>query len=209
MYKKKINAFLSSGMSNIFYILSVLVAIVLLFIAFPFLVAISDGKLEESIFRESFLTVLSNMDEDAFIIKLMQQPIIIRIPLLAVFFFFAPFLKFTIYTMGVFNIRTIMYVILTPIFLFFCWRNVVKSFLYSLYNKSNIQFVSLIVVLFSVCLGVFSLQIRHKTILMPFIYMLAAHGFYLPKTKYNILITTLSTVVFLIIVFVQFVFVAI
>jgi hypothetical protein len=206
LYKKKINTFLSSGLSNIFYISSILVIIAMFFIILPFLVAISGGKLEESIFRESFLTVLSNMDEDAFIVKLMQLPVIMRIPLLAVFFFFAPFLNFKIYTIGVFNIRTIMYGILTPVFLFFCWYNVVKSLLYSLYNKSNIQFVSLVVILFSVCLGIFSLQVRHKTILMPFIYILTAYGFYLPKTKYNVIITVLSTVIFSIIVFVQLMF---
>lgn len=161
----------------------VVVSIIFFFCMLPLLLTFSDGKLETSLFRESFVDVLALQDEEATIVKLARLPILLRIPLLLLFFLFAPFFKPECYTDGIFNIRAIISGILSPIYLFFCWKYIIKSFFIGFFRKTTALPIIQIVFLCALALGTISLQIRHKTVLMPFLYMLVAYGYYLPKMK--------------------------
>ncbi len=160
----------------VYMILLFLFAVIFIF-SFPVLVSLSNGKLEESLFREGFASILMRMDEDATLLKIMALPKYLSIPLLSLFFLFSPFMSFKFYTLGYFNIRTILATTISPIMLIFCWKYILISFFASL-KKSKIYDISLIVILFAICLGTISLQARHKTILMPFLYIMTAYGYY-------------------------------
>jgi hypothetical protein len=200
---KSDHVFSSTVVSNFLFVLFIALTITVFFAMLPFLITISSGKLSASLFREDIIGVLTRMDADAFLLKLTKLPFLPRIILLGIFFFFAPFLKFRFYTLGVFNIRFIMMSLVAPVVLIFCWSNILKSSLFSISTpRNNIRYIFLIAVFIAICLGVFSLQSRHKTVLMPFLYILMASGKYLPRGRYLLFTTTCC----FIIVVVQFVF---
>jgi hypothetical protein len=203
LFKYKLNSLISSMViSNIFFALTIIIVTLVFLLSLPVLIRISDGKLTESLFRGEFIGILTRIDENATIVKLMRLPVLVRTPLLTIFFFFSPFLKLQAYTLGVFNVRNIMYATLTPL-LFFCyWRYVIKSTFFGVMYISNIRFIVAIAILFALGLGTFSLQGRHKTVLMPFLYILAAYGWYLPHKKYKF-ISAFGT---LCIIAIQFIF---
>ncbi|NDV60292.1 hypothetical protein [Bacteroides sp. 519] len=169
--------------ANLIYIITFIVFVSFFVLIMPFLIEISAGKFE-GLFRESYLRTLAQIDEDSTLVKLMLLPKIIGIPLLAAFFLFSPFLNFEIYTSGIFNLRYFLSTTLCALYLIFCWRYIFAGLLIS-FNKKNIQYVSLIILVYSLLLGTISLQFRHKTIMMPFLYILTAYGFYSCKSKFN------------------------
>jgi hypothetical protein len=202
--KYKLNHTLSSMVvSNLVFVLLIVLIIASFVFAFPLLITLSEGKLSASLFRGDIIRFFVRVDDDVFLLKLIKLPFLPRIILLGIFFFFAPFLKFQFYTLGVFNIRAIMTLLVTPLVLIFCWSNILKSSLFGISTpRNNIRYIFLISVFIAICLGIFSLQIRHKTVLMPFIYILMASGKYLPRGKYLLFITMCC----FIIVTIQFVF---
>lgn len=198
LFKEKIYGLFATKRQAFAICLLILLSCIICFkILFPFLILLSDGKLESSLFRESFVEVLAEQDEGATIVKLAQLPIWVRVPLLSLFFFFAPFLKFTCYTEGVFNIRTVMSGIISPVYLFFCWKYIIKSFFIGCIKKTEALTIIQIVLLFALALGTISLQIRHKTVIMPFLYILVAYGYHLPKSKNDRLFTFIATLIFI------------
>jgi hypothetical protein len=202
LIKYKMNRIFSSMVvANLLFALFIALLIAVSILTFPLLITISKGKLSTSFFREDLTSFLTQTD--SFLIRLMKLPFLLRIFLLGIFFFFTPFLKFQFYTLDIFNIRSIMMTFVTPIVLFFCWNNIFKSSLFSIYTpRNNIRFIFLIAVFIAICLGVFSLQFRHKTVLMPFLYILTASGKYLPRVRYY----CFTTICCFIVIAIQFVF---
>jgi hypothetical protein len=186
--KYKLNALIISPLlSNLIYFLFITIVVMFFFLSVPILVNITHGKLSASVFREDFLQMMANEGSDSTLMAFRKLPMIIRIPLFALYFFFAPFFKFIPFTLGIFNIRNILDMFLTPLILFFCWGYIIQSFLYGIFHNSHIRFFLLIAIMFAVCLGTFSIQARHKTILMPIIYILAGFGRYSPIKKYKLI----------------------
>ena len=165
----------------------------------PNIDSISNGKLSSGLFRAEFFDKLSVMDENAAILKLMTLPLILRTVTLTLFFYFLPFLNFNIFPLGVLNIRSLL-ISLSPIYMLFLWTPIFKTILNSIYEKRiNNKITSLIWVsiLFALSLGTISLQARHKTVLFPILYILAAYGWYLPSKKYNKISRIFTFLVFL------------
>jgi hypothetical protein len=186
--KSKLNNIVGKQISNIIFSMSLIGIVFLFYAILPFLVEYSDGRLQETIVREKFaIDYLQKNFEDSTIAKLTQLPYIIKIPALSIFFFFCPFLKFKAYTEGIFNIRTVMSTLLTPLLLFFSWKYIMKSLIAGIFNKSEIRVFVLLAIIISICLAVFSMQVRHKTILMPFLYILTAYGYCMSEKNYNVI----------------------
>ncbi len=155
----------------------------LFILLFPTIQELSGGKLENGLFRESFMDILISMDSNGTITKLVQLPIYIRIPSLFLFFLLAPFLRFKIITEGVFNPRMVLDTILTPVWMisgmapFFksVWRNIQRPL--PITQLINILF------LFALALSTVSLQVRHKTVMMPIWAIIVSYGFTGLKSK--------------------------
>jgi hypothetical protein len=193
--KYKLDLFFPRGVkSTLFYILIIVFVLICFYNLIPFLVVISAGKLQSGLFRENFLWVFENNDQNSFILKLAKMPVFPRTMLFTLFFLFDPFLKRYSFS-GDFHIVWVMMHIVTPIYLFFCWPNIGKSFLYSLNNKLKVKYIIVIAILGALCLGTFSLQERHKTILMPILYVLTAYGWYTSHKKFKIISFFLTTIV--------------
>lgn len=156
------------------------------------LVEITDGKFEGSFFRTSFISMLINNDEDGVITKIAQMDPLIRTPLLFLFFYFAPFIKFKAYTLGVFNIRTILDTILTASWFLILSRYIFRFIYTSFVSKSNIKVLTWISIYLALALSIISLQVRHKVIMMPFFAIMAAIGISEKKTRYNQVFILLS-----------------
>jgi hypothetical protein len=187
LYRNNIKNYFDSKFTNVFYGFTIVAFITIFILIIPLLQELSEGRLENSLFRESFADILQSiaLEDDVFIVKLMNLPLIPRTISLTLFFFFSPFLKFQMYTDELFNIRVIMFKLATPLLLCFCWSHIAKSFLFSFKYATHIRIILIIAIIWALSLGTFSLQIRHKTILMPLIYILTAYGYFMHTRRYN------------------------
>lgn len=180
------------------FILFIGFILVIYYFMVPNLDVISSGKLSSGIFRGDFFYKLSSMDENATILKLISLPIFLRTFALTLFFYFLPFLNFNIFPEGILNIRSLL-VSISPIYMLFLWPSIFKTLLYSFFskhNQNNIKEIVWLSILFALALGTVSLQARHKTILFPILYILAAYGWYLPTKRYNMMSIALTILLF-------------
>lgn len=176
----------------------IIISITILFILlFPTIQKLSGGKLEDGLFRESFTDMLIAMDSNGTITKLVQLPFLIRTPLLIIFFLFAPFLRFKILTLGVFNIRMVLDTILTPIWMILTISPFFKSFWISIYKNLPINQLISILFLFALALSTVSLQVRHKTVMLPIWAIIAAYGCISLKSKNKWMFPILSSGIFI------------
>lgn len=176
--REKVYLFFKSKSTALICFLGLLMIVVgIFYFTFPILMASSGGKLESGLLRLSFGEILANIDSEATLLKLLFLPFPLNVILLSVFFFFLPFLNFEIYTFGIFNMGCVFNNILTPVFFFPLWHKIIGSVLsFIRTNSFKIQTIVYIAITYSVVLGTVSLQARHKTILMPFLCLLAAIG---------------------------------
>ena len=144
----------------------------------PNLSAITGGKMtDDDIFRSNFLGFLQRSNEESLLVKIYGYPIIVRIPLLILAFLTIPMLKFSFgYTAGIgFIPRYVLMVGIYPIYIMIFSRYIFNTVAFK-YKERNVKMMMTIVVLIALALGMVSLQVRHKVVLMPFLYMLAAYG---------------------------------
>lgn len=192
--------------ARILMLIMLLIVIVGFNIFFPYLQEFSGGKLEGGLFRSNFSSKLERMDSNAFLLRLMELPLLLRTVSLTLFFFFSPFLKFKVFVGGIFSMTKVFTILLTPLFFFFLWKGILQvTFQGLLLYKTNKKLRSVIylAILFALCLGTVSLQIRHKSVLFPILCILAACGFSLKNKKsYN----TLSIVLTAFIIAIQLIF---
>ncbi len=181
----KFTVFNKSRFRQIIFWLSLCLIIAIIISGISYIVDLTGGKFEPTFFRESFVNQLIRDDENGIITRIAQLPAVIRTPLLFLFFFFAPFLKFKAYTLGIFNIRTILDTFLTPIWLILVWEYIFKSIYIAYKNISNIKIIVWISIVMALALSIISLQVRHKVVMMPFLAILAAIGMNGKKTKYD------------------------
>jgi hypothetical protein len=193
--------------SKLIMTLLFILAIISVYFLLPYITVISEGK-SEGLFRSNFATYLSSVNEDGTLLKLMYLPVWLRTPALTLFFYFCPFLELDIMSNGVFHIRGFLGT-MSPVYMIFLWKGVFNTCLNIFFNKSFQSKISSIVylsILFALCLGTISLQVRHKTVLFPFLYILAAYGWYIPTKRFNslsniLLIAVVAFQIFFLIIF--------
>lgn len=161
-------------------VVCVLGAVFVLFVLPNLSVITGDRLSPESLFRESFIEYLQAANEDSFLVKVYDLPIVIRIPALIVSFLVMPPLAPVFMVDGRFVIGIFMNSILAPLY-WCCLYKYFFNFMLS-YRKLTIRAkgVMYTTLFLSLSLGMISLQYRHKVVLMPFIYMIIAYAM---KTK--------------------------
>lgn len=150
------------------------------FLLLPF---ISEYLLEkgfEGLDRQSFVeSIIKEADEGSIIYKIYSLPIYLKVPLGFIFFIFLPFFRVEFYTLGVLNIRSIMYTMLMPILSLFYFKYFFKGIIhfFKIKNEDMTRFFYM----FCFCILMISqvsIQPRHKTGLMPFFYIFVAYGYH-------------------------------
>ncbi len=154
--------------------------IVALTVAFPILIAkakaIADGQLIGLLYRETFLEVLPS---DSFLSTINQQPVPIRLPLAFLFFLSFPFFTpESAVAQGEFIWRGFMKCIYSIAFIFY-FKFLVQGLIRGIRGRSYIaRLLVVATVLVVTILSQASMQIRHKAMLMPLIYLLVSYGYY-------------------------------
>lgn len=150
---------------------------------FGYILNVSEGiNILEGIIRLGYIdSFLSEFGEKSIFFKIMKLPFPINTIISFVFFFLSPFLILNFYYYDAFIIRNvfslveaIIMLILTPVSLVNIFNNWHSS------NKNNKKLL-LIVCVSIFILAIFSLQFRHKIIILPLLYMLLIHNFNLKK----------------------------
>ncbi len=191
----KYTIFDKSIFRKIIFWVSLCIVCAIIIASLSYIIDLTGGKLESSFFRESFINQLIREDENGIITRIAQLPTIIRTPLLLLFFFFTPFLKFKAYTFGIFNIRTIFDTFLTPIWLLLVWKYIFKSIYIAFNGIKQLKIVVWISIFMALALSIVSLQVRHKVIMMPILAIMAAIGMNEKKTKYDQIFNLLAIVI--------------
>lgn len=152
-----------------------------------YLQELTGGKLEDGLLRTSFINKLISMDDNNQIAKLFLLPIPINIIALTIFFLFAPFLSFNVISGGMFLPFPFFLRVLTPVYNIILMPLIYRAITSKRkwLNKDNFTWLIFTILIFSLLLGTISLQIRHKTVLYPFIAILAAFGITNLNTKYK------------------------
>ena len=135
----------------------------------------SDGKLGDSIIRS---TDNFYMEETTFA-RLLKLPFPINIILSSLFFLVFPIFGWIVIYEDILLMSSVYNTFLNGLFFFYLWPfifNAIFSWLF--YKKKNVhlQLLALWMLSFVIILGTVDLQIRQKTILFPFMCMMAAYG---------------------------------
>ncbi len=135
---------------------------------------LSGGKLGDSVIRE----IEGSYWEESTIYQLYSLPFPLNLVMTTVFFLFSPTFRFPKMVEGYYMPFSFASVFFTPMLFFFLWYPIVNQVLtYRKRNDVNAQFLVSIMLVFALLLGSIDLQIRHKTVLFPFMCMLAAYGY--------------------------------
>lgn len=159
--------------------------IISFFLLLNILIQLTAGKIEASFFRETFVNALIRDDADGILTRIAQLPVEIRTPLLFLFFYFTPFVKFKFFTLGVFNIRLILDTLFTGFWLIFIWKYIFKTIYLSFSKNAKYKLLTWISILLALGLGTVSLQVRHKVVMYPIFAIMAAIGINTRKTRYE------------------------
>lgn len=159
---------------KVWFIIAALSLLVILFVVvLPNLFLITGGRLEDgNLFRDTFLDFLANANEQSLLIQIYQMPIVIRIPLLITAFITMPMFAIP---PGVIESRGILILSYTVYIMFLCGY-AFRLLFTKIKLDSNVRMLLWIILFEALALGMISLQIRHKVILMPFVYMIIAYG---------------------------------
>lgn len=143
-------------------------------IFYTFIQELSGGKLGDSVIRE----IEGSYWEDSTIYQLYLLPFPLNLLMTTVFFLFSPTFRIPGMVEGYYMPFSFASAFFTPMLFFFLWYPIVNQVLtYRRRNDVNAQFLVSIMLVFALLLGSIDLQIRHKTVLFPFMCMLAAYGY--------------------------------
>jgi hypothetical protein len=163
-------------------ILKITAAVILVFAIFglglPFLLEYMIEKGVSGFARQEFVeSLIKSSDSDSVIYAIYTMPPYLKIPLGFIFFLFAPFLSFQLYTDEVFNLRHILVTTIMPIISLVYFRYFMSGVLYSFRkNESQIKRFFYIFCILILIISQLSIQPRHKTSVMPLFYILVAYG---------------------------------
>lgn len=167
---------------------------------FPYIQELTNGKLEDGLIRQSFMIKLLQMDSNTFLVKLLVLPFPMNVLSLTAFFMLNPFLSLTFSLETVLHPLPIFTKVLTPIFLFTILPAMFRSMLQGIFSPSckNLRLLIWMVIIIAFLLGTISLQIRHKTVLIPFMCILSAYGMFTPvRSIYSTLGNTMAVIIIL------------
>lgn len=156
-----------------FFIGALFALLVLYVVVLPHLSSITDGKLEDgNLFRNEFMDFIARSNEQSLLIQIYQMPVGIRIPLLILAFIAVPMFEIKNGLMSPHGFLVLAY---TVYIMFLC--GYAFRLLFSRQKLvANARMLLWIILFQALALGMVSLQLRHKVILMPFIYMAVAYG---------------------------------
>lgn len=142
---------------------------------------ISKGIGAEFLFRESMLYYTLNYQqgaESSILIRVSQYPAFIRVPLATIVFYLSPVFQYSrMFFEGGFSMRGFlmnMYAVYTIFTSIFFARAAVTAL-----TRKHVGMLALIIgyIVALMVLSQFSLQVRHKTMVMPLYYIICSYGF--------------------------------
>jgi len=137
-------------------------------------------------FREDLLEFISREKGLSAAKFVYNQPSYIRIPLSFIFYFGSPFLSLKGLWYNNFIIIRYLIQLIFPFLFLFYFKYFLQSIYYSIIRKEIAIAILIIIILINILLlSQLSLQIRHKTMLMPLFYIVVANGYYERKSSFN------------------------
>ncbi len=162
-----------SRYGNLFFLILLLILVGGAYVFFPLLQELTQGKLSDSLIRSTD----DEFWEGSTLARIMSLPFPLNILFSTAFFIYAPILAIPMPVNGHYLVSTFFQGVFTPFFFFFLWKyiyNALSSFFVK--HELDVKNVILIIFIFAILLGTVSLQSRHKTVLFPFLCILAAYG---------------------------------
>lgn len=193
-----INSAISRGKT--LFVIKVLALLAILVVVgrfiFPYVTILSQGKLEDGIFRSSAIDFYLEANDKSVLAKICSYPPILRYPLLTIAFLIIPTLGTGFMSNGIFVPRLFLMGFLAPIYWWFLYRSFFNLFL--VYKKLCPDAKALLytILLMALTLGVISVQVRHRITIMPFFYIAVAYTG-LHFSKYNRPITAVLISLFI------------
>ena len=126
----------------------------------------------------SDLTDDRNLNNNRVFLLIQSQPFFLKSILSGLYIFTYPFLSFSgiISSKGL-DLRTLLVSFVYPIYSIWLNAWVFSIYFHTIREFKNINILKILLVLSCIIIGVFSLQTRHKTIITPLYYILAAIGY--------------------------------
>lgn len=173
-FKEKFGLIKNSHVRHIIgIILTLLIAILFGFLGMEYLA----NKGVDGFGRQEFVdNILFKMDSNSTIYRIYSSPGYIKYPLGFMFFLLTPFLRFEMFYDGILNVRGILFTVLFPLVNLYILHGFVRTVL-GICRMEKDRFrllLSLVVIVF--LLSVFSLQVRHKFIVIPLFYIISVIG---------------------------------
>lgn len=159
-------------------------ALIILGVAYPYLLqyVTEEGLFENPFFRGSFVEEFLTIQQgrNLALVAISQQTPLIRAPLSFAYFLANPFLvPQTMWNQGFIIPRAVLANVFAVAFLVFLFKNFIQGVIEAVINGGlGIKVVALVFCLLLLVLAQLSLQVRHKTMIMPLMYILVAYGYY-------------------------------
>lgn len=187
------------------------VATIALLLLYPMILSYleSKGFLNTFFFRQYFVGryLLQNPNTslvgDSIMVSIYQQNPLVRIPLGFLYFFMSPwFVPNWIIREGIFVPRMLMQNIFALLFIFY-FKYLIQAIVHIWFSSDKKMLFTLLAYLVAIlALSQASLQIRHKVMLLPLMYILVAYGYY-HRTKVGVTLGTTGAVSSAVIQFVR------
>jgi len=191
------------AVSFVNYLSLIIVGGIILVLMFSRLQNYLESKGIEGLNRQTYIEGFLVTFKDSLFYRIQNLPVFLSIPVSYIFFFFAPFLKFQFFTLGVFNFRSVLNSVVFPLIFIFYVKYLFQGIIYSIGTKDkqirNIVYLTLLLVFM---LSHFSLQFRHKTTIMPLYYIIISYGFY----NHNMISRQIGGISLIVLLFVQIIY---
>ena len=168
--------------NKILYIyIGIILLILILIILYPIIYDyIKDkGILQNIFYREYFIEtfIFADIPKSGFLYWVYKQIGFIRIILGSLLYFLRPLLSFNIINKGIFIPRVFLSGIVFPVLFIFYFKCFIQGIIRVFQSKNyKILILFIIFILQIIILSQYSLQIRHKTMIMPLFYILVSYG---------------------------------
>jgi hypothetical protein len=154
-----------------FFILVILFAIVV--INYEYINTVLGGNI---FFRETFADTFVSQFEGSALSIISSYPFIVRVPIGTIYFILSPFIVSSVYNSGYFSIISIFSIFYSLLNIFLIYYFVIALITYFRFKERKYIYIFVLFIIMMLILSQMSLQIRHKTMLMPIYYLLVAYG---------------------------------
>lgn len=167
----------------LFFGLITLLSFIIILVAPLVLNQFGGSSLVENLYREGYVEEFilgggSGRDVNPLYEKLLSLPAIIRVPLSSVFYIVSPlFSPDNVIVKGIMVPRNFLFSIIYPILAIFYFKYVIQALVViKKQGLTPILFIAIVFVFTAILLSQLSIQPRHKTMIMPLFYIIAAFG---------------------------------